>query len=89
MSMQMELKTINVISVLDNEVQASYSYPNNPQGIEAAEVRFGMMYNDHNDPDGTTDEPKPTPEEIHDMFNSAPYDDESGFKIFVMESDTE
>ena len=85
--MEAELHTINVISVLDNVVQASYVYPNTSAGIRAAEKRFGIMYNDHNDPEGTTGEPKPTKKEINEMFNSAPYDDENGFKIFVLESD--
>jgi hypothetical protein len=83
--MKIQVATINVIEVLDNQVIGIVSYPNTTRGNLAAKRLFRKLYREHNDPDGTTDSVRPSRKDFDAMFEYG-YDDECGYTITLIPS---
>lgn len=80
------LPTVNVIELIDTEVHSVRSFLANPNGTAAAHALFKELYIEHNDPDGTTGEEKPTDEEFVELIKDG-YDDSFGYQLLVKDSD--
>ena len=79
-----KLKAVNVIEIVDDRVLGCRSFTRNKEGWKQAERHFRRLHKEHNDPDGTTGYVRPTKKEFEDMILDAQYDDECGYKIFIL-----
>lgn len=77
-------KIIALVESVEEKVLACHSFRNNTNGSGKAFRAFKRFHKEHNDPDGTTGYIRPSNEEFLDMFNDGLYDDECGYKIYIL-----
>jgi hypothetical protein len=81
-----QCRTVAVAELLDNRLLGVTTFPDTFEGNCNAENLFKRLYNEHNDPDGTTDFVQPSNEEWKAMLLDGTYDDETGYKLIITQS---
>jgi len=79
-----KLKAVNVIEIVDDRVLGCRSFTRNKEGWKQANRHFRKLHKEHNDPDGTTGYERPTKKDFEVMVLDGVYDDECGYKIFIL-----
>ena len=81
-----KVHTVNVIEIVNEQLNSVRSFVDNPAGNKRAERMFRRLYREHNDPDGTTGEPRPTNADIDPYIEDGVYDDECGYQLVLAHS---
>jgi uncharacterized protein YdcH (DUF465 family) len=73
----MKLNTVNVIEITNGIIQGLTSYPETPEGNQAAEAHFGRLLTEHN---------AETDDVIEQAIEDGTYNDGSGYEVNLVHS---